>query len=49
MKKFKNEIRIYLAEWLLGKIVVISPKETKDGQELISLIGFYFCTKLNNK
>jgi len=46
MKQLKIEIRLFIAEWLLGKILTIAPKENKEGQQLISLIGFYFCTKL---
>lgn len=46
MKQLKTQIRLYIAEWLLGKILTIAPKNNKECQELISLIGFYFITKI---
>lgn len=49
MKKLKIEFRLFIAEWLLGKAMSMAPVESKEGLQLINLVGFYFCTKLNKK
>lgn len=48
MKKLKRELRMLIAEWLLGKAISICPKD-EAGLELVAYVGGYFASKINSK
>ena len=44
----KNEIRMYIAEVLLGWVIDIAP-DTVEGIGLVMIIGAYFKAKIDGK
>lgn len=42
------QMRMFLAEWLLGKVILIAPK-SDEGLELIRHIGAYMERKLEDR